>query len=126
MKTYLIHPYESVGTIEENRADEERIVQELKDLNWGTDLIRPFKMIPPTMPRRKALKLGLRLLKPCRSVMLTGDWENSEGCQKELEQAILGKKAIFEYRDNRIFFYPPEKFKKIKEDIKTDEQSTSS
>lgn len=118
-KTYLIHPYETGGnTIEENRADEERIVQELEEMNCSFYLVRPFKRIQETMKRRKALKMGQRLLKKCGAVLLTGDWKKSAGCVAEFEQAVNEGKELFEYRDNRIFYIPKIAVEGILDDIK--------
>lgn len=104
-KTYLIHPYESVGTIKKNRADEQRIVEELEEMGSTFYLVRPFKLINPHVRRRRAMKKCMRLLDKCRSVLLTGDWIHSKGCRTELEHAIKDDKDIYEYKDGKIIHH---------------------
>lgn len=118
-KTYLIHPYETGGnTIQENRADEERIVKELKEKGCSLYLVRPFKKIPETMKRRNALRMGKKLLKKCSSVLLTGNWKNSKGCIDEFIQAASENKTIFEYKENEIFLLTDKAIKEVLNGIK--------
>ena len=118
-KTYLIHPYKTgENTIEENKADEERIVNELEEQKCSFYLVRPFKRIQETMNLRKALKMKQKLFKKCGAVLLTGDWKNSAECIDEFEEAVKQEKEIFEYKDNQLLYIHKEALEGILDGIK--------
>lgn len=104
MKLYLIHPYETYGSIEENRRDEERIAQDLMEkLPSFVELVRPFKEIPPDTSREEALDIGLKLLRECNGVILSGEWQQSKGCMDEYIEAKCWAKSIYRYMEGWDF-----------------------
>lgn len=106
---YLAHPYDS-GDQRKNRLHEAecckriRISQDGYDMGEmlninGIKLLRPLNTIPPGVSRGEAMGMCLTLLSACKGIIMCGDWQNSDGCQREYQEAKARGIRIYEYRD---------------------------
>lgn len=88
MRAYIIHPYETYGTIEENLKLEETFYEFLKAYDPAMTYIRPFKLIRPNVERERAMKECLKLLDSCSFAFAAPGWHRSEGCREEVKFAV--------------------------------------
>lgn len=88
IKTYICHPYETFGTPKENLKKESAFSHFIKSefLN-DMELVRPFKLIDPDLPREEAMKECFRLIDDCDCLIAAPDAVHSEGCKAEIEYA---------------------------------------
>lgn len=92
MKYYFSHP--RAGDIEKNLKEADRRARDFKKLfknglkKDNGILIEPFKLIPQdgSVDEHEAMKWCIELLLDCNTIVLAGDWQQSEGCR--LEKAI--------------------------------------
>jgi hypothetical protein len=60
--------------------------------------IHAFSYLHDNIPeeREKALEFCEELVETCDALFLTGDWQNSHGCHKELKVALLALMPVYE------------------------------
>lgn len=87
-KAYIIHPYETYGNPEENRALENAFVNYLQLVNPRIEYVRPFKLLDENLPREIALIKGMELLSKCEIAIAAPNWYQSEGCKAEVDFAL--------------------------------------
>lgn len=97
---YICHPFETYGEVEENLKKEETLVKGLESVYGSKEIefIRPFKLIPHDIPRDQAMSQCLALLNKCDGIILSPDWNKSEGCRVEYEQALDNGLDIIEIK----------------------------
>lgn len=87
---YICHPFETYGEKKENLKKEDDFVKSLRQV-YGADkveFVRPFKEVNHDLPREEAMDQCLDLLSTCDGIILAPDWNRSEGCQVEYEEAL--------------------------------------
>ena len=94
MRYYLAHPRS--GNTYANIMEANKIAQNLEHLN----LIEPFKEIPQdgSVGEFEAMERCIKLLLEADALILSGDYQFSEGCQLEKEIAKKTGKPIYVYR----------------------------
>ena len=98
---YLAHPLTTCGTIEENLEDEQIIADKIEKCFKSAVLTRPLTLIPITLTSEEAMPICKQMIDLCDAVIMTGDWQKSEGCTEELLYAYeTGREIIFEKEIN--------------------------
>lgn len=84
---YVSHPY--TGDEEKNRKEARDITAMLKDHYPQYIFINPLDAMRYTtgLPYEESIKQCLELLQICDGIIMTGDWKNSVGCNKEFMAA---------------------------------------
>lgn len=97
---YICHPFETYGDPKDNLKKEEELVDALKGLygSKNVEFVRPFKLIPHDISRDQAMSQCLELLNKCDGIILAPDWNESEGCRIEYDQALAGELEIIEIK----------------------------
>lgn len=92
-KFFLSHPRRPA--VKENIEDADVIARNQLS---GLNLVEPFKEIPQdgSIDECEAMERCIRLLLDCDGIILTGDWENSHGCQIEKAVAQATGKTVLE------------------------------
>nr|DAY26284.1 MAG TPA: N-deoxyribosyltransferase [Caudoviricetes sp.] len=84
---YISHPY--TGNEEKNRAEAAEIQRKMQELYPDMLFINPLAMFQPLkdMPYEKVMDCCIEMLLACDGIIMTGDYQESCGCRKELEIA---------------------------------------
>ena len=100
---YLAHPLTTCGTIEENLEDEQRIADKIEECFKSAVLTRPLTLIPITLTSEEAMPICKQMIDLCDAVIMTGDWQKSEG----LKCRCIGAMTLNDYilKTNRSFAY---------------------
>jgi hypothetical protein len=63
---------------------------EIKLLKSGFDVVNPFDLVPEveTPSYEDYMKKDLEALKECTAILLCPEWNMSNGCKRELKQAL--------------------------------------
>lgn len=111
MKTYYVaHPF--TGNEEKNRKEVSGFTQMLSEDYPDRVFLSPINALAPLedmLDYEIILNHGLELLSRCDGLLLTGEWQKSYGCQKELELAEKTNKDIFKGLDEFYTLLPAQK-----------------
>lgn len=87
MRAYIIHPYETYSSPEENLRLEEAFYKFLKAYRPDIEYVRPFKEVEQDIPREEAMRKCYELLGTCDIAIAGPHFLKSAGCRAEQEYA---------------------------------------
>jgi len=96
-RVYISHPYEN--NREDNFEEVTHICSQIANTHETVLPISPIHMFSflddrDPVDREKALAYCLNLISDCDEVWVFGNWEESEGCKKEVTMAELLEKTV--------------------------------
>ncbi len=91
---YVSHPF--TGDEKKNRKEARRITAALKKKHPQHIFINPLDAMRYTegLPYEESLRQCIELLSVCDGIFMTGHWEQSSGCIRELIAAAYYRKII--------------------------------
>ena len=99
---YVSHPYS--GEEVKNRSDSTKIVAKLADLYPHIVFVNPLNAMrhinQTKLTYDDTLALCIGLLAACDGIIMTGDWQKSNGCKVERDFALSRGMAVWEGEDN--------------------------
>lgn len=111
-RVYIIHPFQGK---EENRKKIDQICRAVANMGFmPVSPVHAFGFLNDSVleERHRALSFCDELIKVCDQAWLFGDWENSEGCRREIRTA---KKVGIPIVDFGIVLTNFSEFSKLKE-----------
>lgn len=102
---YLSHPLTTCGDMKDNYEDE-RVVAAFLYGERFEHLVRPLDLLPEDREKRECARTWHLLLQACDGIILSGEWENSEGCLAEYRMAkAFGMDIIYVYHNDGLITY---------------------
>ena len=102
---YISHPY--TGNEEQNKEEAMQISADLAKLHPEILFINPLSAMQHTtvagLDYEPILKQCLTLLSKCDGMIMTGDWQNSKGCNAEFQFAKENKMRLWNSVDEFKF-----------------------
>jgi len=93
---YLSHPYTSIGNTTLNIIDNNSICSRLRF--EGINVLNALSIVTGVTDEEElAMNKCIKLLKACDALILSGNWELSRGCLKELAISIHLRLEIYVY-----------------------------
>ena len=100
MKMYYVS-YPFTGDEKKNRKEARKFTAMLKKAYPQYIFINPLDAMRYTtgLPYGESLKQCIELLLMCDGIIVTGNWQGSEGCARECLVAVFAQKEITQLKD---------------------------